>query len=109
MGKPTSSETGNISPEKNIAKGGNATQSSQYDDFSPDRAIDGNRQNGWEDKSCSSTNYEKNPWWRVDLLKAFKIKGVTITISGDCCNEDMDKAEIRIGNSLDENGNKNPR
>lgn len=108
-GKSTPFKSGNVSPEKNIAKGGKAEQSSQYVDFGPERAIDGNRKNRWEDESCSSTTYESNPWWRLDLLKAFKIKDVTITISGDCCNEDIENAEIRIGNSLDDNGNKNPK
>lgn len=108
-GKPTSFKSGKVNAEKNIATGGKAEQSSQFVDFGPERAIDGNKKNGWADESCSSTSYELNPWWRLDLSKAFKIKDVTITISGDCCNEDVEQAEIRIGNSLDKNGNKNPR
>lgn len=107
LGKPTFSRPGNVNPEKNIAKGGKAEQSSQFADFGPERAIDGSRKNGWKDRSCTFTNFENNPWWRLDLLKPFNIEGVTITIS-DCCNEDTENAEIRIGNSLDGNGNKNP-
>ncbi|RXN04504.1 hypothetical protein ROHU_034004 [Labeo rohita] len=51
---------------------------------------------------------EKNPWWRLDLLDNYYISTVTITNRADCCSERINGAEIRIGNSLENNGNNNP-
>ncbi|KAL0189935.1 hypothetical protein M9458_017034, partial [Cirrhinus mrigala] len=61
-------------------------------------AIDGNR---------DITNWDRNPWWRVDLLDVYKITRVSITNRGDCCEERIEGIQIRIGNSLDNNGNSN--
>uniref|UniRef100_A0A8C4GQI5 Fucolectin tachylectin-4 pentraxin-1 domain-containing protein n=1 Tax=Dicentrarchus labrax TaxID=13489 RepID=A0A8C4GQI5_DICLA len=90
----------------NIAKGGKVTQSSM---FGPERTIDGNHASNWHLGSCTHTQRDKNPWWRLDLLKTYEINTVTITIRGDCCQERINGAEIRIGNSLKDNGNTNPR
>ncbi|XP_067367652.1 uncharacterized protein [Channa argus] len=95
--------------DTNIAKGGKVTQSSLYGDAVPQRAIDGNRASNWGEGSCSHTQNDLNPWWRLDLLQTFKIKTVTITNRKDCCPERLNGAEIRIGNSLNDNGNANPR
>ncbi|XP_075869106.1 uncharacterized protein LOC142879599 [Nelusetta ayraudi] len=94
--------------ETNIAKGGIATQSSQSGHASPDKAIDGNHDSNWNHGSCISTLNLLNPWWRLDLLKPHKIKTVTVTIREDAFYKRIDGAEIRIGNSLNDNGNANP-
>ncbi|KAM3859084.1 fucolectin-like [Diretmus argenteus] len=49
------------------------------------------------------------PWWRVDLQNTHVVNSVTITNRGDCCSERLNGAEIRIGDSLTDNGNRNPR
>ncbi|XP_075869107.1 fucolectin-1-like [Nelusetta ayraudi] len=95
--------------EKNIANGGVATQSSQHGSASPDKAIDGNHDSDWNHGSCSSTINDMSPWWRLDLLKPYQIKTVTVTIRNDRNYRSITGAEIRIGNSLDNNGNLNPR
>ncbi|XP_052351649.1 fucolectin-like [Oncorhynchus keta] len=49
------------------------------------------------------------PWWRLDLLDLlYRVTAVTITNRGDCCPERLDGAEIRIGNSLENNCINNP-
>uniref|UniRef100_A0A672KV66 Fucolectin tachylectin-4 pentraxin-1 domain-containing protein n=1 Tax=Sinocyclocheilus grahami TaxID=75366 RepID=A0A672KV66_SINGR len=58
--------------------------------------------------SCSSTTAQTNPWWRVDLRYIYRVSRVVITNRLDCCPEQIDGAEIRIGNSLENNGNNNP-
>uniref|UniRef100_A0A8C9ZKR4 F5/8 type C domain-containing protein n=1 Tax=Sander lucioperca TaxID=283035 RepID=A0A8C9ZKR4_SANLU len=83
--------------------------SSQYGNAVPERAIDGNRASDWAEGSCTHTNNDLKPWWRLDLLKTYQINTVTITNRGDCCPERINGAEIRIGNSLNDNGNDNPR
>ncbi|XP_040020593.2 fucolectin [Gasterosteus aculeatus] len=93
----------------NIAKGGTATQSSVGWNGLPERAIDGNRASIWEQGSCTHTQSEMKPWWRLDLLKTYNVDTVTITNRRDCCHERINDAEIRIGSSLSDNGNNNPR
>ncbi len=58
---------------------------------------------------CSITLNHLNPWWRLDLLEYYYIYKVSITNRADCCSERMTGVEIRIGNSLENNGNNNPR
>ncbi|XP_026149692.1 uncharacterized protein LOC113122505 isoform X4 [Mastacembelus armatus] len=100
--------TGQLS-ETNIARGGKVTQSSLFGPGVPERAIDGNRASNWGEKSCTHTEEEQNPWWRLDLQKTYKVNTVTITNRKDCCPERLNGAEIRIGNSLNDDGNSNPR
>uniref|UniRef100_A0A8B9HA57 Si:ch211-215k15.4 n=1 Tax=Astyanax mexicanus TaxID=7994 RepID=A0A8B9HA57_ASTMX len=91
---------------QNAAVQGTATQSSLYGYFLASGAIDGNR-NG--PGSCSFTNYDLSPWWRVDLLKRHKVFSVSVTNSQDVYVSRLKGAEIRIGDNLEDNGNNNPR
>uniref|UniRef100_A0A3Q0QXE7 Fucolectin tachylectin-4 pentraxin-1 domain-containing protein n=1 Tax=Amphilophus citrinellus TaxID=61819 RepID=A0A3Q0QXE7_AMPCI len=92
----------------NVALKGDATQSSTLSFATASKAIDGRRNSFYSNGFCSHTTEETNPWWRVDLQQSFKITAVKITNRGDCCAERLDGAEIRIGNSLENNGNNNP-
>uniref|UniRef100_A0A674A7M0 Fucolectin tachylectin-4 pentraxin-1 domain-containing protein n=1 Tax=Salmo trutta TaxID=8032 RepID=A0A674A7M0_SALTR len=93
----------------NVALKGVATQSSLYGDGQAHNAIDGNRESDYQLGSCTHTAQETNPWWRVDLLDVYRVTAVTITNRGDVVPERLDGAEIRIGNSLENNGINNPR
>ncbi|XP_052330070.1 uncharacterized protein LOC118377339 isoform X14 [Oncorhynchus keta] len=94
-------------PAGNVALNGVATQSSLYENRNAYDAIDGKRNTHYE--SCTHTLKDRNPWWRVDLLNVYRITDVTLTNRGDCCPERLDGAEIRIGNSLENNGINNSR
>uniref|UniRef100_A0A3Q0QTZ4 Fucolectin tachylectin-4 pentraxin-1 domain-containing protein n=1 Tax=Amphilophus citrinellus TaxID=61819 RepID=A0A3Q0QTZ4_AMPCI len=96
-------------PLPNVALKGEATQSSTLSFASASKAIDGRRNSFYSNGFCSHSTEETNPWWRVDLQQSFRITAVKITNRGDCCAERLDGAEIRIGNSLENNGNNNPR
>ena len=50
-------------------------QSSTAHDGFASRAVDGNYKFHWSDKSCTHTNDEVDPWWRVDLGKEYIITG----------------------------------
>ncbi|KAL0961812.1 hypothetical protein UPYG_G00332010 [Umbra pygmaea] len=89
----------------NLAFNGVAAQSSLYNYSWASIAIDGDKDSG----SCTHTQKETNPWWRVDLRGLYRVRTVSITNRGDCCAERLDGAEIRIGNSLENNGVMNPR
>ncbi|KAM9309956.1 uncharacterized protein KZ484_025880 [Pholidichthys leucotaenia] len=95
---------------ENLALQGKASQSSQYRDVPSDayKAIDGNRNSNFELASCSCTMIEREPWWRLDLRKTHKVFSVKV-INRDSYAERLNGAEIRIGDSLDNNGNNNPR
>uniref|UniRef100_A0A672PIG6 Fucolectin tachylectin-4 pentraxin-1 domain-containing protein n=1 Tax=Sinocyclocheilus grahami TaxID=75366 RepID=A0A672PIG6_SINGR len=80
---------------------GKAEQSSTLR-YEANTAIDDN------DFHCTHTETETNPWWRLDMMDLQIIQEVIITNRMDCCFEQINGAEIRIGNSLENNGNNNP-
>ncbi|XP_072548657.1 fucolectin-1-like [Salminus brasiliensis] len=91
---------------RNVALKGRATQSSLYQHYFAFAAIDGNR---YSHGTCSHTNNDFSPWWRLDLLKQHKVFSISITNRQDVYAKRLHGAEIRIGDSLDHNGNGNPR
>uniref|UniRef100_A0A8C2A2R7 Fucolectin tachylectin-4 pentraxin-1 domain-containing protein n=1 Tax=Cyprinus carpio TaxID=7962 RepID=A0A8C2A2R7_CYPCA len=86
----------------------NVTQSSTYGLWSAEQATDFNPGFIQPSSSCSSTDIQTNPWWRVDLSSVERVIRVIITNRLDCCPERINGTEIRIGNSLENNGNNNP-
>ena len=91
----------------NLALGATAVQSSRYDQEEAQHAVDGNRNSILSGGSCTHTNADWNPWWRVDLGEEYEVTRVSITNRGDCCAWRINGAQIRIGNSLENNGNNN--
>ncbi|KAL6476266.1 hypothetical protein MHYP_G00147650 [Metynnis hypsauchen] len=71
-------------------------------------AIDGNRNSNLTMGSCTETAQESTPWWRVNLHRKYTVSTVALTNRGDCCPEGLDGAEIRIGNSIENEGKDNP-
>ncbi|KAI4811249.1 hypothetical protein KUCAC02_014163 [Chaenocephalus aceratus] len=94
--------------EENLAIQGKAAQSSVYGNANAYKAIDGNRDSNYDQGSCSHTAKDLNPWWRLALPKTHKVFSVKIT-NQDSFPERLDGAEIRIGDSLVNNGADNPR
>uniref|UniRef100_A0A8C1M6D8 Si:ch211-215k15.4 n=1 Tax=Cyprinus carpio TaxID=7962 RepID=A0A8C1M6D8_CYPCA len=94
---------------ENVALKGKATQISLYGNGFASSAIDGNKDAVYSHGSCTHTLNDLNPWWRLDLLKKHKVFLVVITNRVDAVPERLNGAEIRIGNSLDNDGNNNPR
>ncbi|XP_020359423.1 uncharacterized protein LOC109906205 [Oncorhynchus kisutch] len=92
----------------NVALKGVAAQSSLYGIGVASNAIDGTREPEYNKQSCSHTQDDTNPWWRVDLLGVYRVKAINISTM-HCCAERLNGAEIHIGNSLENNGINNPR
>uniref|UniRef100_A0A673K2T8 Fucolectin-6-like n=1 Tax=Sinocyclocheilus rhinocerous TaxID=307959 RepID=A0A673K2T8_9TELE len=91
----------------NLAVGAEAVQSSTYNHLgAAQNAVDGNSESNYMLGSCTHTAGD-DPWWRVDLKEVHKVTSVSITNRGDCCEERIVGAQIRIGNSLENNGNSN--
>uniref|UniRef100_A0A8C2GY43 Fucolectin tachylectin-4 pentraxin-1 domain-containing protein n=1 Tax=Cyprinus carpio TaxID=7962 RepID=A0A8C2GY43_CYPCA len=82
----------------NIATWGIANQSTLAYHWYASNALDGTN------FTCTHTDLQSDPWWKLDLLKTY----IIITNRLDCCPERINGAEIRIGNSLENNGNNNP-
>ncbi|XP_062305836.1 uncharacterized protein LOC134010021 isoform X2 [Osmerus eperlanus] len=86
-----------------------ARQSKDYEVYYAPLGIDGRRDATLGQMSCTHTQEQTNPWWRVDMLVPIAVAAVRITNRQDCCPERLDGAEIRIGNNPANNGNSNPR
>uniref|UniRef100_H2S6N7 Si:cabz01040626.2 n=1 Tax=Takifugu rubripes TaxID=31033 RepID=H2S6N7_TAKRU len=80
---------------RNVALKSPAVQSSEKDAAAAGRAVDGNRDPA-ERSTCTLTQSESGPWWRVDLQDEYKIDAVTIT-SVDDKKTNLDGVEIWIG------------
>ncbi|XP_078504377.1 uncharacterized protein LOC144762950 [Lissotriton helveticus] len=103
-------------PGENVALRGRATQSSTLTGNGnllgymglAFNAIDGNPDTDYMHASCSRTNDEFGPWWRVDLLRKYKVDAISITSRNEA-SENLNGAELLIGNSLRNHGNSNER
>ncbi|XP_072000075.1 fucolectin-like [Engystomops pustulosus] len=104
------------SADRNLALEGRATMSSIWMD--PDihqsflgmaiNGIDGNTDSNYFHGSCFHTGLDSPAWYRVDLLRTSRISSIIITNRGNF-GKRTKGAEIRIGDSLANNGNDNPR
>ncbi|KAA0722783.1 Fucolectin-5 Precursor [Triplophysa tibetana] len=94
---------------ENLAVKGTVAQSSIRSTWFSQNAIDGVRYGSEPDTGsyCSATTSQSDPWWRLDLLDYYDINTVIITAYNGYLNA-ASGAEIRVGNSLDNNGNNNP-
>ncbi|XP_052458921.1 uncharacterized protein LOC128017557 [Carassius gibelio] len=84
--------------EENAALRHKATQSSMYDTWYSEYAVDGVR------GSCSHTNTQTDPWWRVDLINIYRVNRVAITNRLSYYSDIVSRingAVIRVGNFLD--------
>ena len=71
----------------NLALRKPTSQSSQFRDARPNRAVDGNRNSYLDARSCTHTLDRKGSWWQVDLGAVYEIRDVVITNRGDCCGK----------------------
>ncbi|XP_078060155.1 fucolectin-1-like [Mustelus asterias] len=101
---------GHVDPDINLALQGRATQSSLQNYLgNAINAVDGNANADCSLGSCSITDTEQEPWWRLDLLASFHIVSVSITNRIDIDTQSLNGAEIHTGDSLENNGKSNPR
>uniref|UniRef100_A0A8C5R028 Fucolectin tachylectin-4 pentraxin-1 domain-containing protein n=1 Tax=Leptobrachium leishanense TaxID=445787 RepID=A0A8C5R028_9ANUR len=81
----------------NLALRGISSQSSTYDYLgAAENAIDGSSSTNYLSKHCSHTHLDIEPWWKLDLRKVYNVTRVKVTNRGDCCNERLNGAVIRI-------------
>ena len=87
---------------ENLAFGKQTDQISTYLGFVSSRAVDGNSNTDLNvGSSCASTGRAYQPWWRVDLGREEPVSELYIVNRGDCCGDQLENFEIRVGRSLD--------
>ncbi|MBN3297562.1 FUCL7 protein, partial [Amia calva] len=104
LGVPISEGNGNVALQ------GEAVQSSTYNSIGDaENAIDNNWSAALYEASCTLTEHQPAPWWRVDLRKKYRVSAVVVKNRQDCCFRRLKGAEVRLGDSLVNNGNDNYR
>ncbi|XP_070537692.1 uncharacterized protein [Ptychodera flava] len=84
----------------NLAQGKSVSQSSTKSGGDAERAVDGNKDSDLKSgQSCTWTNKEFQPWWKVDLGEVRDVYNVVITNRMDCCFFRIKNAEVRVGDS----------
>ena len=68
---------------ENIAAHKPASQSSIAYGGDASRAVDGNRDNAWNNRSVTHTDFQDHSWWKVDLEKEESVGTVRIYNRGD--------------------------
>ena len=68
---------------ENIAAHKSASQSSTAYEGEASRAVDGNRDNAWNNRSVTHTDFQDHSWWKVDLAKEEGVGTVRIYNRGD--------------------------
>ena len=68
---------------ENIAAHKPASQSSIAYGGEASRAVDGNRNNAWNNRSVTHTDFQDHSWWKVDLEKEESVGTVRIYNRGD--------------------------
>ncbi|XP_070534535.1 uncharacterized protein [Ptychodera flava] len=95
------------SGETNLALLKEATQSSLFEIGVPSNAVDGRKNSAWVDKSCTHTLEDDDAWWKVDLGDVYPIDRVVITNRGECCQDRLQGAVVRVG--IEENIKRNSK
>eukprot|EP00058_Branchiostoma_floridae_P027354 XP_002612845.1 hypothetical protein BRAFLDRAFT_118409 [Branchiostoma floridae] len=83
----------------NIALNQQTTQSSTGFKGAPSRAVDGNRNAIYAQKSCSHTAMERNPWWRVDLGSSQCVDRVAVVKRQRCCGQWLEGFQVYVGDN----------
>ncbi|XP_078578154.1 uncharacterized protein LOC144863066 [Branchiostoma floridae x Branchiostoma japonicum] len=91
--------TGCAGSTKNLALNKPATQSSTSFKGAPGRAVDGNRNAIYAQKSCSHTAMERNPWWRVDLGSSRCVDRVVVVKRQRCCGQWLEGFQVYVGDN----------
>lgn len=71
-------------------------------------AIDGNTDSEYSHGSCTHTEYEDKPWWRLQLPGVYRVSEIEVT-NRNAEGQRLNGVKILIGNSLVNNGNDNAR
>ena len=83
----------------NLARAKTTSQSSIYQIYGANRAVDGSFDTNLWHGSCTHTNADPNAWWRVDLGGVYTIGTVKIT-NRAIAWERLSNFDVKVGSSL---------
>jgi len=84
--------------QDSIATGKPVMQSSTNNSGIAERAVDGNTAQEYDRNSCTQTEKQFQPWWRVDLqAQEGSVKSVTLWNRADCCGSRLTNFQVRVG------------
>ncbi|XP_077999988.1 plasminogen-like [Glandiceps talaboti] len=89
---------------KDVAQGKTVSQSSTNEKRRgfAEKAVDGNKSSDMKSgQSCTQTQSQPEPWWKVDLGQSYDVYEIIITNRQDCCAGRLKNAEVRVGDSSD--------
>jgi hypothetical protein len=83
-----------------VLKGKSVSQSSEYapGPGPANVAIDGNKEQNYFSSSCTHTDLQVNPWWKIDLGSEYDINLVKVWNRGDCCGERLTSLKLQASN-----------
>jgi len=98
---------------KNIARDGEASQSTSGYGGLARYAIDGNRSGQWAHKTISHTTQQNDPWLEVDLGAEHTLQSIGLWGRLDCCPERLDNFTVEVFDAerklvWSKAGNRNP-
>ena len=82
----------------NMALRRTTSQSSTYDGYGASRAVDGNTNTIMSHGSCSCTDHENKPWWRVTLSNDNNVRKVKIT-NRQTSSQRLTNFDVLVGRS----------
>ncbi|RMX56301.1 hypothetical protein pdam_00021644 [Pocillopora damicornis] len=93
----------------NLAFGKQTNQSGVNFDGVSSRAVDGINNTDYYANSCTHTDRELNPWWRVDLGKIEPVSEIYLVNQENQWSYRQNNFEIRVGTVSNNGGITNPR
>merc|ERR1712109_75945 len=97
---PTASPT--VTPKPNIARGKPTTQSRTSHGGVSSRAVDGNTNGNWNNRSVTHTPRMSNPSWSVDLRGKYRIDEIKVYNRQDCCTYRLSGFKVIVWDASDE-------
>ncbi|MCC6724905.1 MAG: discoidin domain-containing protein [Saprospiraceae bacterium] len=82
--------------KKNIAQFKPAKQINTFEGGHANKAVDGNTDGNWGNRSLTHTHGVESPWWEVNLLQQYDISSITIYNRTDGVQERLDNFTIRV-------------
>ena len=55
-------------------------------------------QTSWSGDSCTHTDTQNNPWWKVNFGRQVKVTGLRVYGRSDCCADRLQGFEVWVGN-----------
>jgi RHS repeat-associated protein len=86
----------------NLALGKPASQSSTYTNtYNPtaNKAVDGNTSGNFFDSTVTSTNYEYQAWWQVDMGAVQPLTNVLLWNRTDCCSDRLSNFYVLVSDN----------